>query len=183
MCGLSLEVVTKYDLHEGDEISKEDIEGFLLQEEKMKIRNRAFRLLGYRDRSTKEMEQRLLEQGFDQVLVKEIIDEFVADATLDDQRFTRSYVHDYTLVKPRGNVFIQKELRKKGIPADMIQAELALRDERELVIGYIARKLSDLSAGNPGERQRMIHRLLTRGFTSSLVYDIINEMLGEHEEH
>jgi regulatory protein len=183
MCGLSLDIVTKHDLHEGDEILQEEIDQLLIQEEKMKMRNRAFRLLGYRDRSIKEMEQRLLDQGFDQAMVKEVIDEFVADTTLDDQRFTRSYVHDYTIVKPRGNVFIQKELRKKGISADMIQAELALRDERELIFGYITRKLSCLNAEIPKERQKMIHRLLTRGFTSSLVYDIINEMVGGHEEH
>lgn len=183
MCGLSLDIVTKYDLHEGDEISQEEIDQLLIQEEKMKMRYRAFRLLGYRDRSIKEMEQRLLDQGFDQAMVKEVIDEFVADTTLDDQRFTRSYVHDYTIVKPRGNVFIQKELRKKGISADMIQAELALRDERELILGYITRKLSSLNAEIPKERQKMIHRLLTRGFTSSLVCNIINEMAGGHEEH
>jgi regulatory protein len=183
MCGLSLDIVTKYDLHEGNEISQEEIDQLLFQEEKMKIRNRAFRLLGYRDRSIKEMEQRLRDQGFDRALVKEVIDEFLADATLDDHRFTRSYVHDYTHVKCRGNVFIQKELRKKGIPADMIQAELELRDERELILGYITRKMSDLNIEIPKQRQKMIHRLLTRGFSSSLVYDIINQMQGEHEEH
>jgi regulatory protein len=179
MCGLSLDIVTKYDLHEGDEISQEKLDGLLFQEEKMKIRSYAFRLLSYRDRSVKEMEQRLVGRGFDVALLHEIISEFIADNTLDDKRFARAFIHDYTFVKPRGNVFIQKELRKKGIPAEMIQSELASRNEHDLLLTYIARKMPDYKTHDPRQRQKIINRLLSRGFSSSVVYNVINEQQDE----
>jgi regulatory protein len=181
MCGLSLDIVTKHDLHEGDEISQEEIETLLLQEEKMKIRNRAYRILQYRDRSSQEMTQRLLEKGFDATLVRDVIDEFVGDQTLDDERFVHAFVHDYTHVTPRGNIYIQRELRKKGIAPDLIDKELALRDERTLILQFIEKKLSDLHPKTPKERQKLIHRLLSRGFSPSLVYEIVRQQQDTHE--
>jgi regulatory protein len=181
MCGLALDIVTKYDLHEGDQITQEHIDLLLLQEEKSKIRNHAFRLLSYRDRSTREMEQRLIERGYDKNLVNEVIEEFLSDNTLDDERFTRSFVHDYTNVKVKGNVFIQRELRRKGISADTIQAALVSRDERHLILNYIARKMADLDIHDPKQCQKIINRLLSRGFSSAVVYDVISEQQLEHE--
>lgn len=183
MCGLSLDIITKYDLHEGDEISQEEIETFLLQEEKMKIRNRAYRLLSYRGRSTKELNDRLLEKGFDEALIKDVIAEFLQDNTLDDERFAHAFVHDYTHVTPRGNVFICKELKKKGVAQEVIDKELSRRDERAVIQSYIERKLADLNALALKERQKMIRRLLNRGFSSSLVYEIVRQQEDDHEKH
>lgn len=183
MCGLSLDIITKYDLHEGDELTQDEIETLLLQEEKLKIRNRAYKLLQYRDRSTKEITQRLLDKGFDETLVSDVIDEFRHDQTLDDERFAHAFVHDYTHVTPRGNVFIQKELRKRGIAPDVIARELSLRDERTLMLQFIERKLSDLQASDPKQRQKMVHRLLDKGYSSPLVYDIIRQLQDNYEKH
>jgi len=183
MCGLSMEIITKHDLHEGDEISQDEIDIMIFQEERMKIRNRAYKLLAYRDRSTKEMEQRLIEKGYDGSLVREIIKELVDVEMLDDERFAHAFVHDYTHVTLRGDVFIQKELRKKGIPVSLINRELATRNERDLALRYIERKLSDLDVQVPGQRQKLVRRLLNNGFSSSLVYEIIAEKQNEHEKH
>jgi len=182
MCGLSLDLVTKYNLHEGDEITQDEIDTLLFQEEKAKIRTYAFRLLAYRDRSSKEMQQRLIDKGFDKTLVHEIIVEFLADDTLNNERFARAFVHDYTHVKPRGNIFIQRELRKKGIPVEMIESILEHRDERNMIRDYLARKMSDVDVNDFKVRQKMVHRLLNQGFSSSLVYDIINAQQRNHEE-
>jgi regulatory protein len=183
LCGLSLDIVTKYDLHEDDEITQDEIETLLLQEEKMKIRNRAYRLLSYRNRSTQEITQRLLEKGFDKTLVDEIINEFLHDQILDDERFVHAFVHDYTHVTPRGNVYIQNELRKKGVPQELIDKELSCRDERAFMLQFIKHKLFNLSVEDPKQRQKLIRRLLNRGFSSTIVYDTIRQLQDNHEKH
>lgn len=175
-CGLSSDIIIKHDLHEGDEISQDQLQDILFTEEKAKIKSRAFRLLHYRDRSSQEMKQRLMAIGFDEKLVREVIDEFIADTTLDNQRFVKAFIHDYTIVKPKGNVFIQKELRKKGIPPALIQQELATRDEYKLIRDFIVHKCVSLDHHNIRDRQKMIRRLLGHGFSSHLVFDVINKL-------
>ena len=86
---------------------------FSLKQEKVKIRSRAYKILHYRERSIKELKHRLLHIGFDQLLVDEVIDDFVSDKTLDDERFARAFVSDYTKLKPKGNRFIYNELIKE----------------------------------------------------------------------
>ncbi len=165
----------KFDLKEDDEITEAQINDILLQEEKGKIRNRAFRLLHHRQRSVAELRKRLVNIGFDRVLVDDIINEFVSDETLDDGRFAHAFASDYTTLKPKGNRFIFRELRKRGISQETIDELLRKRDERQVIRGFIQKKLHHLDMTKPKERQRMIQRLLYHGFTPDIIYDIIKE--------
>lgn len=173
--GLTKDLVLKYDLQEGEEISDQEIQNILFQEEKVKIRNRAFKILHYRQRSVQELKNRLINIGFNQSLVDEVIDDFIADKTLDDERFARAFVSDYTKLKPKGNKFIYYELMKKGISKEIITRLISERNEKELVKMFVQKKLHNLNKSNPKERQKIIRRLLSHGFTPSVVYEIINE--------
>jgi len=176
--GLTKELVLKYDLNEGDEITEEDIKNVLLEEEKHKIIQRAFKILHYRERSVRELRDRLMRIGFDNSLVDEVIAELIADKTLDDERFARAFVNDYTSLKPKGNRFILSELTRRGVAREIITNLLDTRDEGELIRNYIEKKASNLDMKNPKERQKLVRRLLTRGFTPDIVYDMIKKEEG-----
>jgi len=176
--GLTKELVLKYDLNEGDEITEEDIKNVLLEEEKHKIIQRAFKILHYRERSVRELRDRLMRIGFDNSLVDEVIAELIADKTLDDERFARAFVNDYTSLKPKGNRFILSELTRRGVAREIITNLLDTRDEGELIRNYIEKKASDLDMKNPKERQKLVRRSLTRGFTPDIVYDMIKKEEG-----
>lgn len=173
--GLSKEIVIKHDLHEGDEIRDEDISGILLQEEREKVRNRAFRILQYRERSVQELSTRLMDIGFDKTLVDDVVGEFLTNDTLNDRRFAEAFVHDYTNVKPRGNRFIYHELLKRGVNKEIIETLLSGRDEIELIKEFLTTKIRGYDLQNPRDRQKVLHQLLNRGFSSELVYDMIRE--------
>jgi regulatory protein len=174
--------VVKYDLKEGDEITDEDIETILIEEEKQKIKQRAFRLLNFRDRSTRELKNRLLKIGFDPLLVDTVIEDFLGDNTLDDERFAKAFINDYTAVHTRGNVFIIRELKKRGIPLDTIMEMLETRDEKSLVKDFISKKLSHLNKHEPRERQKIVRRLMSRGFTPEIIFGVINNEIETHDE-
>ena len=108
-----------------------------------------------------------------------MIDDFVSDKTLDDDRFARAFVSDYTKLKPKGNRFIYNELLKKGISKEIITELISGRDEKELIKNFIQKKLSNFNKTNLKERQKMIRRLLNHGFTPGIVYEIINERSQE----
>lgn len=172
--GLSNEILLKFELHEGDPIDKDLIENVLLEQEKQRIRDRALRILRYRKRSVGELKTRLTRIGFDPDLVKGIIEEFVEDNTLNDTDFAESFVADHTNLKPKGNIYISRELKKRGIPPGTIDQALQLRDENQVVKDFLDKKLSHLDIKSPKERQKVIRRLLSRGFTPSVVFSILN---------
>jgi regulatory protein len=172
--GLSNEILLKFDFHEGDPIDENIIQNVLLEQEKQRIRERALRILAYRKRSVKELKTRLIKIGFDKDLVREIIEEFVSDGALNDDDFTEAFVADYTNLKPKGNIFISRELAKRGISQEAIQSALRMRDENQIVKDFLQKKLSHFNVKNPKDRQKILRRLLSRGFTPSIVYRLLN---------
>lgn len=173
--GLTKELALKYDLKEGDEISDPEIKEILLQEEKEKIRTRAFKILHFRQRSVRELRERLISLGYDTPLVDDVIDELRADNTLNDEQFAQAFINDYTTLKPKGNRFIARELLKRGISKDVVLELINKRDEHTLIKRFIKKKLSNLDKTKPKERQKIIRRLLYHGFTPGTIYDAIQE--------
>ncbi|MGB7055901.1 MAG: regulatory protein RecX [bacterium] len=171
---MSNEILLKFDLHEGDPIDEDIIQNVLLGQEKQRIRERALRILAYRKRSVEELKTRLMKIGFDKDLVREIIEEFVRDSVLNDDDFTEAFIADYTNLKPKGNIFISRELAKKGISKEAIQNALRMRDEDQIVKDFLQKKLSHFNLKNPKDRQKILRRLLSRGFTPRLVYGLLD---------
>ena len=172
---MTKDLVLKYDLSEDREITEDEIQNVLLHDEKEKIKSSAYRLLSYRERSAREMRERLLRVGYDSSLVEEVIHNLIADDTLNDERFASLFVKDYTNLKPKGNRFIVHELTKKGIARETIEKVLTTRDERELMQQFMQRKLKSLDAHDFKDRQKIARRLLQRGFTPHIVYDVLNQ--------
>ncbi len=172
---LSQDLLLKYNLQEGSVITEDEIKALILTEEKERIRKQAYRILRFRDRSSKELKERLMKLGYDPAIVEEVIQELLNDGTLDDDRFVQEFISDYTEFNPRGNRFIEQELRKRGIPAEMIERVIKTRDEKAIVQRVIQTKMKNLDKRNPKDRIKLARRLITRGFTPSIVYDVLGE--------
>lgn len=173
--GTSNEILLKFDLHEGEEIDEDLIQNVLLAKEKQQIRNRAYRLLHYRNRAIKELKERLLKIGFDPALIQEVVDEMIENNTLDDKNFAESFVADYTKLRTKGNIFIRYELTKKGVSSDVIEKLVKDRDEKSIADEYMRKKLSHLDMAKPKDRQKALRRMLTHGFTPSVAYEVIRD--------
>jgi len=172
---LSNELVMKYDLRAGYEITDEEINELFVAKEKDYIKERAFRILRYRDRSSLELKQRLVKIGFDEPMVNEVINGFITDKTLDDSRLVQEFVSDYTKVNPKGNRFVVHELRKKGIPPEIIEEAVKARDEKSIAEEFISRKLADLDLKNPKGIQKAWQRLAARGFSPEVIRELLNK--------
>jgi regulatory protein len=173
--GISNELLVRFDLHEGDELDNDLVQNVLLAKEKQKIRTRAYRLLHYRNRAIKELKDRLLQVGFDPVLVEEVIDEMVEDSTMDDENFAETFIADYTKIRTKGNIFIRHELTRKGVAIDVVERLLRNRDEKGIANAYMHKKLSHLDIAKPKDRQKALRRLLMHGFTPAVAYEVIDD--------
>ena len=57
----------------------------------------------------------------------------------------------------------------------MIENLIEKREEKLLVEDFVQRKLARFNLKDPKDKHKIIQRLLTRGFTPRVVYDVLNE--------
>lgn len=78
----------------------------------------AFRVLGYRQRSEREMRQRLERKGFSAAIIDRTLKELFRLGLLDDREFARCWIS----ARPgRGPALLKQELRQKGIDRDLAE--------------------------------------------------------------
>lgn len=145
-----------------------------------KIRDYCFRLLKYRPRSQKEIQERLKRRKYPSDLIKEVVKEFLDAGLIDDKEFVKFWVNWRRQVNPRSKKFIYTELRNKGISKDLIAEGLKeisdgneFSQARELALKRDER----LKNIEPGKRkQRIWSYLQRRGFPSDIIFEVISEI-------
>lgn len=173
--GLTTEIIVKYGLKEGDEITDEDIKHLLLAEEKEYLKQRAYRLLRYRNRSIAEMKDRLTKLGYEPDIVEMVITELKEEGILDDQKFVKGFASEYTELKPKGNIFILRELRKKKVTQSLIEEIIKERDEKSIIKNMLQKKFPDYDKNDLKQKTKIIRYFLSRGFTLRAVYEVLGE--------
>lgn len=125
-------------------------------------RERALAIVGYRERSSSELRQALLDEGFERTVVDALVARFVELGLVDDARFAGMYARS-RLSAGRGKRLVLRELVSKGIDAETAaQAVDSVSDTDE-----VARARLVIKGAVPvdrRERERLLRRLLSRGF-------------------
>jgi len=138
----------------------------------------AYRLLSIKDRTAKEMAGRLREKGFDEPGSKEVLDHLMASGLINDRRYAVEWVKKSSAIKPKGVFAIKKELEKKGLTEDFINAALesaeAGYDELDVASALAGSRLEKLKQKNRNEQRKSVYdHLARRGFS----FDVINDIL------
>lgn len=151
---------------------------FLNPEEK--ARAYAFLLLKFRQRSSHELSERLKRKRFAPEVVAGTIDFLKEKNFIDDEAFTRAWVNS-RLAKNLGARRIKQELRLKGIPEAVINAQVRtiLADHpEEAVIKKLAKvRLNRIKGEDPRKaRQKVYAYLVRRGFSPASVIDVLETL-------
>jgi regulatory protein len=117
--GVHEEIVLKFGLFEGKEITKDEKEKIVKAETKRSVKEAALNLLSYRMRTKKDLMTRLKRKGFDIEPINEAIKELETIGLVNDLEFARAWIRE------RGSSYgswrIKNELRKKGIAKNTIE--------------------------------------------------------------
>ena len=81
-------------------------------------REAAFRLLDASARSTQTLSRRLLDKGYDEETVDDVVRRLIELGLLDDEAYARSVVR-YCVNRMMGSRGTVMELRRKGVPASL----------------------------------------------------------------
>ena len=146
----------------------------------LKARSYAFLLLKYRQRSEKEISDRLKKKNFPEELIKETIVFLQEKKFIDDLAFSRAWIRE-RLAHSIGPRRLKQELKAKGISEEIIEDNLREAQESyseaETVRELAASRLGRMKNLEPGIAKRRLYAyLLRRGFSPDIVIDIINQL-------
>jgi regulatory protein len=160
----SAAVVRELGLEPDVEVDILQLGAALDESEARHARDRALRVLGYRERSCAELRKRLLEDGYPEALVAQIITRYVEVELLDDARFARAWAATRASAG-LGRSRIARELRDKGVDPEVAEAALdeVLSDADEVSRAVVA--LRGRVPENRKERDKLLRKLVTRGFS------------------
>lgn len=147
-----------------------------------KIKDDAFNLLSYRERSYNELKERLLKKGYKNDLVKEVMERLKKLNYINDERFTRKWVKDRLKNNPRGSLLIKKELQKKGIKYELSEKIIRdfIDDKTEEKMGILLAKKWIKKHPNSQDKNKYLLKLKrylgNKGFSKSIIYNIIKSI-------
>lgn len=175
---INTSVVYDLSIRVGKIMTDEDIEAALGRNDYRRARERALYLLDERDYGYVEMFKKL-ENNYSEDVCYEVVNNLSELGLIDDRRYARKCAEYYLVTKQRGKYRAREEMRRRGIPADLIDEALEEFSEgtyerlSKLVAKKYARKLSEENGVN-----KVKAALARQGFS----YDEINAVLAEYEE-
>lgn len=170
-------------LYRGDEIDESRIDDLLRKSAFARAREYGYLLLSYRDRSERELRNRLLQKDFDPGTVREVAGYFKREGLVDDRVFARKWLDNTLASRPMGRLKARYELMKRGVSAGIVEeatAEIDLDMEYRLARDAAGKKLRALSGYPPDvARPRMLRFLRGRGFHFDVIHDLMEEYFGQ----
>ena len=159
------------------EIYREIIEEVLTKRAKL----RALHLLEQGDRTKKDLEEKLVKNGYPPEAAEAALAYVESFHYIDDKRYALSYIQNQSGRKGRAR--IQMELRRKGVPQEYIDQafrEMEEETDTEAVIReLVQKKRRGQGPMDEKEKQKLYGFLLRRGFSTS---DILSVLRGFSED-
>jgi len=192
--GISLLLVGKYQLREGDLLSEEKLAQIWKEEVLGRARNKALSLIALRPRAEKEIRERLkrylkksnllsaalpvsLQIAFGRVIDKTVIG-LKKKKLIDDKEFCRWWIEQRSVFRPRSMLEIKSELFRKGVKREIIEGVLQETgySEKKMIERLIEKKIGRWGKMSKGERRKKLTLYLTRkGFSYKTVISVIDE--------
>ena len=176
---INTSVVYDLGIRAGKIMTDEDIECALQRNDYRRARERALYLLDERDYGYVEM-FRKLEANYSEEICFEVVNNLSELGLIDDRRYARKCAEYFLVTKMRGKYRAREEMRRRGIPNDLIDEALSEFEDgtderlRELVAKKYARRLAEENGKN-----KVKAALARQGFA----FDEINAVLREFEEY
>lgn len=123
--GLNAETLLKEGLKENQEITQEEIEKLIKENEFQKLLDKALRFLSFRPRSQKEILDFLAKKQAGTETEKMIMGKLKDLGMVNDLEFAKWWVEQRAIFKPAGKKLLSFELRQKGVPKKIIEQVLA----------------------------------------------------------
>lgn len=176
------DLVRREQLVVGGELTPERLTRLIGADDREAAYRTALRALERRSFAKRDLHRRLVLKGHLPDLAEAAVERAEAAGYLDDAKYAQMYVASRS-ARGRGAARLRRELAQLGVARELIDA--ALTDlsasnpsaEREQIEAIIARKRPQLEGLPPYQaRRRLLAVLARRGYTGSLVRDLVRRI-------
>jgi len=134
----------------------------------------AYRSVGHRERTVAELRAALERKRVEPEAIDEAVAELRAAGLLDDARYARRFAEDKRELDRWGSERIARELHRRGVAADLIEAAVADQSrEAELRTAMLVLEQRAPSMRDDRERDRAWRLLIRRGYDTELAYEAV----------
>ena len=134
----------------------------------------------YRDRSHKEVEEKLGEMRMIPAACEQIIVQLMHENFLNEERFARSFVRGKFRIKKWGRIKIKQELKFREISSPLIKIALTEINEKEYfkILTILAEKKNALLKEKDPirKRKKLANYLLQKGYEAPLIYEVLDSI-------
>ena len=135
----------------------------------------AYRALSTRDRTVAELRSYLERKRVEPDAIGHAVDELTAAGYLDDARFAQRFAEDKRHLERWGAERIGRDLRRRGVAPELIEAALSGQEpgeELHAAIELLAMRMPVPPVGER-ERDRAWRMLVRKGYEPELVYEAV----------
>lgn len=175
---MAVEALRECGIAVGDHVDVCELDERLADMEPRLARERALRLLMYRERSAHELHSRLLDDGYPPDVVDSLVAWLVETALVDDARFAEGFARMLVRSRGYGRERAMRELRLRGIDDELARSALdaAAPPEDEAERAHtLARRL--MRADDTVDR--LAARLARRGFGPGISLDAARSAIAD----
>lgn len=137
-------------------------------------------LLNLSMRTVAETKDKMTMRGYAPIIVNEVINNLLQEKYLDDDNYAEVFINSMKNYKTWGRFMMKKKMYEKKLPQDIIDEKLAElvsdQDERTIAQRYLERHYKDINLLELPyhEKQKLMRRLLSRGFGMDIVKELVN---------
>ncbi len=128
-----------------------------------------------RDRTVSELRGMLERKRVEPGAIDYALAELKAAGLLDDARYAQRFAEDKRTLERWGSERIGLELRRRGVPPDLVEAAASGREpgeELDAALALLAERMPELLAGDR-ERDRAWRFLVRKGYEPELAYEAV----------
>lgn len=178
---LDMNILIKYSLKKDMILNDDLIEDILKSEEKISVYNYGISLLSRSAKSEHEVRLKMLDKGFEPLLIDNAIKTLREQKYLDDERYCEMFINDKINISKHGVRKIKEALYYKGIDKRIIDEKISCvsaegEEERALILGE--KKLLTMKEGDTRKKiAKLSNYLLGKGFEYEIVKRVVNRLL------
>lgn len=181
------ETFLRFGLYDGQAMDPERLQEVELADGVSRAMTEAHRLIDHRMRTRRELAVKLKARGRPDEVIDQVLDRLENSGLIDDGRFARLWIDERLRRRPAGLSLLRRELRQKGIDAEIVDTALeeSASREGETERAYEAlRRQSHRYArlDRDAAHRRMVAFLGRRGFGQAVIYQVVHRVLDEIEE-
>ncbi len=159
--------------HELGPASDREVEGVSQREHERAI-ELAYRAVGYRERTVAELRTFLERKRVGPHAIDEAVAELSEAGFVDDARYATRFADDKRELERWGSERIARDLQRRGVSSDLIEAALAGRSrESELSTAVLVLEGRLAPPRDDRERDRAWGMLVRRGYQAEIAYEAV----------